>query len=125
MTSRSPERFSHRERKVFEELAMSDFIKVANTSDIPSGEGRVIEIDGRAIALFNVEGQFYAIDNTCGHRGGPLGAGFCDTQNLTVQCPWHGWVYNIATGISTFNPTVKVQKFDVKVEKDEVKVLLD
>lgn len=104
---------------------MSDFIKVANTSDIPSGEGRVIEIDGRAIALFNVEGQFYAIDNTCGHRGGPLGAGFCDPRNLTVQCPWHGWVYSIATGVSTFSPTTRVQKFDVKVENDEVKVLLD
>lgn len=104
---------------------MSDFIKVANTSDIPSGEGRVIEIDGQAIALFNVEGQFYAIDNTCGHRGGPLGAGYCDPRNLTVQCPWHGWVYNIATGVSSFSPAQKVQIFDVKVENDEVKVLLD
>ena len=71
---------------------MSEFIKVAKISDIPVGRSAVIEMGGRTIALFNVNGEFFALDNTCMHRGGPLGEGFVDQNNLTVQCPWHGWV---------------------------------
>ena len=104
---------------------MSDFIKVANTSDLPPGQGMVVEINGRPIALFNVNGAYYALDNTCMHRGGPLGEGFVDQSNLTVQCPWHGWVYSLTTGESLFNSMAKVEKFDVIVEDDEVKVALE
>ena len=103
---------------------MSDYIKVANTSDLKPGDGMVIELAGRTIALFNVNGEYFAIDNTCGHRGGPLGVGYCDPARLTVQCPWHGWVYNLATGVSTIDPQISVEKFDVLVEGDEVKVSL-
>lgn len=85
----------------------------------------VVEIDGRTIALFNVDGQFYALDNTCMHRGGPLGEGFVDRNNLTVQCPWHGWIYSLATGASPIDSMAKVEKFEVKVEEGEVKLSLD
>ncbi len=104
---------------------MAGFFKVASVSDIPSGEGRVIEVGDRTIALFNVNGEFHAIDNTCGHRGGPLGDGYCDPRNLTVQCPWHGWVYSLVTGVSSTNPDARVEKFEVMVEGDEVKLSLD
>jgi nitrite reductase (NADH) small subunit len=104
---------------------MPDFVKVANTSDLPSGQGMVVEINGRPVALFNVNGEFYALDNTCMHRGGPLGEGYVDPSNLTVQCPWHGWVYSLSTGVSPVNAMAKVEKFDVKIEGDEVKVALD
>ncbi|HYV07256.1 MAG TPA: Rieske (2Fe-2S) protein [Blastocatellia bacterium] len=104
---------------------MPEFIKVANTTDLPPGQGMVVQIGGRPIALFNVNGEFYALDNTCMHRGGPLGEGFVDQRNLTVQCPWHGWIYSLSTGVSTFDPMAKVEKFDVLVEGDEVKVALD
>ncbi len=103
---------------------MAEFIKVATVSDIPSGEGAVIEINGRALALFNVNGEFYALDNICGHRGGPLGDGYCNPQNLTVQCPWHGWVYALTTGVCTLNPNSRVEKFAVRVEGEEVQVSL-
>ena len=104
---------------------MSEFVKVANTSDLASGQGMVVEINGRPVALFNVNGEFYALDNTCMHRGGPLGEGYVDPSNLTVQCPWHGWVYSLSTGVSPVNSMAKVEKFDVMVEGDEVKVALD
>ena len=104
---------------------MSDFIKVANTSDIPVGRAVVVEVSGHTIALFNVNGEFFALDNTCMHRGGPLGEGFVDQNNLTVQCPWHGWIYSLATGASLFDSMAKVEKFDVKVEGEEVMIALD
>jgi nitrite reductase (NADH) small subunit len=104
---------------------MPEFVKVVNTSDLPQGGAIVVEIAGRSIALFNANGQFYALDNICAHRGGPLGEGFVDQNNLTVQCPWHGWVYNLATGASGINPPARVETFEVKVEGDEVKVALD
>ena len=104
---------------------MSDFIKIANTSDLPPGQSIVVEIDGRIIAVFNVDGQFYALDNTCMHRGGPLGEGFVDQCNLTVQCPWHGWVYSLTTGASQTDSMARVEKFEVQVEGDDVKVSLE
>src|SRR5437870_10712854 len=55
---------------------MGNFVSVADVKSLPPGHGRTVHIKGREFALFNVEGQFYAIDDTCPHRGGPLGAGY-------------------------------------------------
>jgi nitrite reductase/ring-hydroxylating ferredoxin subunit len=104
---------------------MGELIRVASKSDVAPGEGAVVDINGRQIALFNVGGQFYALDNTCLHRGGPLGEGMCDATNLTVQCPWHGWVYSLVDGVSTFNPGARVEKFEVVVDGDDVKIALN
>jgi len=104
---------------------MADFIKVANASDLQSGQGLTVEINGQTVALFNCNGEFVALDGVCPHRGGPIGEGYVDCNNGTVQCPWHGWTFNLANGISPVNPIAKVQKFDVKVEGDEVKIALD
>lgn len=99
---------------------MSEFSSVAKVSDVPSGEGRVVEAKGTAVALFNVEGSFHAIDNTCLHRGGPLGDGICD--GMTVTCPWHGWQYNVASGECLNMPGEAVECYEVRVEGDEVQV---
>ena len=104
---------------------MPEFIKVANASDLPVGGALVVEVSGRQIALFNVNGEFYAMDNICVHRGGPLGEGFVDRNNMTVQCPWHGWTYSLATGTSLIDSMAKVEKFEVIIEGDDVKVSLD
>jgi len=104
---------------------MSEFIRVANTSDLPAGRSLVVEVDGRTIAVFNVNGEIFALDNTCMHRGGPLGEGFVDQRNLTVQCPWHGWIYSLVTGASPIDSMAKVEKFDVRVEGEEVQIALD
>jgi nitrite reductase (NADH) small subunit len=104
---------------------MPDFVKVITASDLAPGNGMVVELDGKPVALFNVGGEFYALDNTCVHRGGPLGEGYVDSSNLTVQCPWHGWVYSLVNGVSPVNPMAKVEKFEVKVEGDAVMVAIN
>ncbi|MBI2104934.1 MAG: Rieske 2Fe-2S domain-containing protein [Candidatus Omnitrophica bacterium] len=95
-------------------------IKVAAKSEIPPGTGKVVEVGGKAIAVFNCDGIFYAIENTCKHRGGPLGEG--SLAGTTVTCPWHGWEYDVASGSCQTDPSTKVQAFSVKVEGDDVLV---
>jgi nitrite reductase (NADH) small subunit/3-phenylpropionate/trans-cinnamate dioxygenase ferredoxin subunit len=101
------------------------FVKVAKLSDLPEGESLRVEVDGYCLALFCINGRYYALDNACPHRGGPLSEGHVDPHNLTVQCPWHGWIFKCETGLSPINPMAKVQKFDVKVEGDEILVEVD
>lgn len=88
--------------------------KIAEKSDLNPGECKVVEVEGKTLAIFNVAGSFYAVDNTCLHRGGPLGEGELDGKIVT--CPWHGWQYDVATGANVNNPAVKVACFPVKVE---------
>lgn len=99
---------------------MSDFTSVAKVDDVPDGEGRVVDADGIEVALFNVEGDFHALDNTCIHRGGPLGEGICDDH--TVTCPWHGWQFDVTTGECKNSPGESVDSYEVRVEGDEVLV---
>ena len=68
---------------------MTDYIRVIGVKDIAPGSGHVTEINGQSIAIFNVDGTFFALDNTCAHRGGPLGEGELDGE--VVTCPWQGW----------------------------------
>ncbi len=98
-------------------------VKVAAVGDVPPGEGRVIEAEGKTLALFNVGGLYYALDNACAHRGGPLGEG--DLEERVVTCPWHAWRWDVTTGANTNNPTVKVACFPVTVDADGVFVALD
>lgn len=99
---------------------MSDFIKIANVSELKSGESKVVTLGDRELALFNVDGQFHCIDNFCPHRGGSLGEGVL-TGNL-VACPLHGWRFDVTTGQSPVIPTAKVEKFEVVIEDNLVKV---
>lgn len=97
---------------------MANYIKVAKVSEMPPGTAREFHADGKVIALFNVEGKFYALDNTCLHRGGPLGQGALEGE--VVTCPWHGWQYKVTSGEAIFNPDIKVQRFETKVEGDDI-----
>jgi nitrite reductase (NADH) small subunit len=99
---------------------MANFVRVAATGEIPAGQGKTIEVDGKQIALFNVDGTLYAIDNTCKHRGGPLGEGELDGTN--VICPWHGWTYNVTNGECLDEPDCHVETYDVRVEGNDVLV---
>ena len=102
---------------------MVDFVTVAKVSEIKEGEGKVVEANGKTIALFNVDGDFFAIENTCKHQGGPLGEGICDGN--VVTCPWHQWKYDVTTGVNVGNPQVKVDTYEVQVEGEEVKVKVE
>lgn len=101
---------------------MPEYIRVIGVGDLPPGKGQVAEVNGREIAIFNVDGTFFAIDNTCAHRGGPLGEG--ELEGDVVTCPWHGWEYNVLTGISLTTPSASVKTYEVKIEGNDVKVLL-
>jgi nitrite reductase/ring-hydroxylating ferredoxin subunit len=93
---------------------MSRRVLVGEVADIGVGEGRVVEAEGRTLALFNVDGAFYALDNSCAHRGGPLGEG--DLDGTVVVCPWHAWRWDVKTGANVNNPAVKMACFPVSVD---------
>jgi nitrite reductase (NADH) small subunit len=95
-------------------------VKAALVGDVPEGEGRVVEVNGRALALFNLDGRFYAVDNDCPHRGGPLGEGELDGP--IVRCPWHAWRWDVRTGANVNNPAVKIACFPVTIEGDAILV---
>ena len=63
---------------------MAEFIKVAKSDEVAPGQGKLVEVSGKKIALFNVEGSFYAIDDTCTYRGGPLSEGVLDGKEVTA-----------------------------------------
>jgi len=100
---------------------MPEYVRVIGVGDLPPGKGHVTEVNGREIAIFNVDGTFFAIDNTCAHRGGSLGEG--ELEGAVVTCPWHGWEYNVLTGISLTTPSASVKTYEVKVDVDDVNIL--
>jgi nitrite reductase/ring-hydroxylating ferredoxin subunit len=93
-------------------------VKIAAVDDVPAGQGRTVEAAGKTLAIFNVNGTYYAIDNTCSHRGGPLGEG--DLEDGVVTCPWHAWQWDVTTGANVNNPAVKVACFSVTVENGAI-----
>lgn len=100
---------------------MAGFVKVAKTDEVAPGQGKMIEVSGTKIALFNVQGSFYAIDDTCTHRGGPLSEGVLDGKQVT--CPWHGAIYDVTTGEVLGLPAPKgVARYNVRVEGENVEV---
>ena len=99
------------------------FIKVLKKDDLPVGMLRELQVEGTAITLANVAGTFYAIDNICLHRGGPLSEG--ELMGNSVTCPWHGWQYDITTGQSLMNPAAGLRTFRVEVRGEEVYVDID
>ena len=79
-----------------------------------------VDVDGKKIAIFNVEGEFFAVDNTCLHKGGPLGEG--SLEGCIVTCPWHAWQYDVKTGENQFDKEIKVKTFKVEVKGSDIMV---
>ncbi|MBK9306316.1 MAG: Rieske 2Fe-2S domain-containing protein [Nitrospira sp.] len=101
---------------------MNDFVRVARRHEIPPGTGRTVAVDGIWIALFNVDGLFYAIDNSCPHAGGPLGEGnLCER---VVECPWHGWKFDVTSGERVGNPNFQVTCCEVRVQGDDIQIAI-
>ena len=102
---------------------MAGFVKAAKSDEIAPGQGKMVELNGKKIAIFNVEGAFYAINDTCTHRGGPLSQGA--VSGTTVVCPWHGAQYDLKTGGVLTPPAPQgVARYNVVVEGDEVRIEL-
>jgi len=101
-------------------LSTMNFVKASTLSDLKPGQCKAVEIGGKTIALFNVDGTVYALDNTCLHQGGPLGEGILEKDIVT--CPWHMWEYNVRTGEHLGDPPLKVETYPVQVEGNDIKV---
>ena len=94
------------------------FVRAARKDDIPPGSIREFQVDGLTLAIANVGDKFYAVHNTCLHRGGPLGQGVVDGN--VVTCPWHGWQYDVTTGKISQNPAVGVDCYRVEVRGEDI-----
>ncbi len=99
---------------------MGEFVPVAQTDEVPPGTSKVVVVLGHIVALFNVDGTFYALSNTCLHRGGPVGEGELDGD--VVTCPVHGWQYDVRSGRNLANPFARLAQYEVKVEDGQVLV---
>jgi len=107
---------------------------VARVAEIAPGERKIVELEGRSIGVFNVNGSFYALRNSCPHQLGPLCRGqirglltATDQKHLEltregeiVRCPWHGWEFDMTNGRSVFNPhRLRVRSYQVTIEPDD------
>ncbi|MEM7351637.1 MAG: non-heme iron oxygenase ferredoxin subunit [Acidobacteriota bacterium] len=100
---------------------MAEFVKVAKTSDIEDQCARCVEIGGHPIALFNLGGEFYAIDDLCTHEDAPLSEGYVEGEE--VECPWHAARFNIKSGKALCEPAYEdVSAYKVRVVGDDIEV---
>lgn len=101
---------------------MAEFQTVCQASDLPEGESTVVQVEGKLIALFRHEGQFYALDDVCPHMGASLAGGY--VEKGTVTCPWHAWRFRLTDGVWADNPRgqIGVGCYPVRVEGEEVQV---
>ena len=94
------------------------FLRAAKKDEIPSGTIQEFQLNGKTVAIANVDGKLFAISNVCLHRGGPLGQGELDGK--VVTCPWHGWQYDVTTGKVMMNPAVGVESYAVEIRGEDI-----
>jgi len=94
------------------------FVRTVKIDELPPGTIRELQVEGKTIALANVGGKFYAINNTCLHRGGPLGQGLLEGKAVT--CPWHSWQYDVTTGKLLQNAVAGVDCYSTEVRGQDV-----
>lgn len=98
-------------------------VTVGRVEDVPPGRGATVELTGgKELALYNVGGQFYAVENFCPHRGAPLADGnLCGT---TVECDWHGWRFDLRTGHCFNRASENIEAYEVRLEDGWIKILV-
>jgi len=98
--------------------------RCGRADEIPPGGSKVVEVKEHVVAIFNHGGELHAIENTCPHQGGPLGEGYLE-ENGVVSCPWHGWTFDIKSGVSPIDPDMKVRRYKVRVDEGEIILEID
>ncbi len=100
---------------------MPTFVKIANESDLPpAGEAKEFLCGNKPICIANVNGSYAALDGICPHRGGPLGQGMVEGNK--VVCPWHGWAWDVKTGVAEQDRNMKVAVYPLKIEGGDMMV---
>ena len=99
---------------------MAKYRVVCGADEVAPGKGRRVVIEGKEIALFNVDGTFHAMEDTCLHAGGPLHEGVL--EGSIVTCPWHAWKFDVTSGRCDLNPKVTLSCFDVRVRDGMVEI---
>jgi nitrite reductase (NADH) small subunit len=99
---------------------MAQFTKVATLRELAPGSAMAVEVAGKPVALYNVGGSVFATENTCPHRGGPLGEG--DLEAEVITCPWHGFQYDVKSGRCLTNAALGVACHAVRLEGDDILV---
>jgi 3-phenylpropionate/trans-cinnamate dioxygenase ferredoxin subunit len=100
---------------------MAEFVRAASTSEIAPGQARLVNVKGKEIVLFNVDGAFFALDNACTHEEGPLADG--EFLGHEVTCPWHGATFDIRTGEVLGPPAYEdVARYNVRVTGTDIEV---
>jgi 3-phenylpropionate/trans-cinnamate dioxygenase ferredoxin subunit len=97
------------------------FVTVARVGDIPEGGVKVVRLEDQSVAVFHVDGAYYAMDDICTHDGGPLAEGILEGD--VIECPRHGAKFDVRTGAVLSLPAITpVPTYAVRVEGDEIKV---
>lgn len=103
---------------------MSRFVKAVQTSDVKPGERKIVEVEGEFVAIFNIDGQYYAIEDVCSHDDGPVAEG--DLEGHEIVCPRHGARFDIRDGrVLSFPAITSIRSFPIKIEGDDILVDLD
>ena len=101
--------------------ATAEYVAVATVDELPNGTRKIVEVDGKPIAVFNIAGALYAIADVCSHDDGPVAEG--DLAGYEIECPRHGARFDVRTGqVLSFPAIVNIPAYPVKVENDEVLV---
>jgi nitrite reductase (NADH) small subunit len=99
-----------------------EFTELAGAAELPVGRMKRFTVDDRNITVAHTKDGYFALDNTCPHRGGPLSEG--DVIGNEIVCPWHLWGFDAATGICIGNPEIRVSTHEVKLEDGRLMVKL-
>ncbi len=99
---------------------MPRWVRLLAQDECPPGEARECVAEDRIVALFNVAGEYHAIDGICPHQGGPLGQG--QLAGCVITCPWHGWQFDVTSGQHQTSPSLRHPCFPVKVEEGDIYV---
>lgn len=97
-----------------------NYIEVARLDEMPPGKGSLFIVEGKNVALFNVDGKIYAIADTCPHAGGSLGMGKLDGN--IVRCPVHGMKFDVTNGCFAGSPDSGVSSYPVKLVDGKIMV---
>ena len=102
---------------------MAEFHTVCRVADLAEGEGKTVQVQGKLIAVFRVDGRYFAIDDTCPHMGASLSGGYIERD--VVTCPWHAWRFRLADGAWADNPRIKIGSYPVRVEGESILIQVE